>query len=324
MMRGHSDTGGRNNPLFSVVIPVYNRAATILPTLESVRSQTYENFECIVVDDGSSDADQLVEVLSLLNDARFRYIRRPNGGGGAARNTGVEAALGTYICFLDSDDRFVAEKLAVVANLVTNDPNVAYYSQTLVDRGVGTYWVRPTRGIRDNEDVGEYVFVGNHFIQTSAIVLHRDTALRVPFDPALRKCQDLDLCVRLQAAGVRFEMITPALTVWYDVSEEHRTSRSRGFEAELEWLKQSRTRGYLTDKAVRGFRATILAYHMGWRRPLTVAAYLTDGLVRGGVSARVIGRQVLRCYLPRGYYRKVVDWWVGRFGEKKAVAPSAA
>ena len=88
-------------PLVTVVIPVFNRAEAILPTLKSVQEQTFGDFECLVVDDGSEDGGQLKQLVGGLNDSRFRYIRRDNGGGGAARNTGIDEASGRLVALLD-------------------------------------------------------------------------------------------------------------------------------------------------------------------------------------------------------------------------------
>ena len=68
-------------PLFSVVVPCFNRAVSIGPVLQSVVAQTFADFECIVVDDGSSDGEVLAAAVADLADARFRYVRRDNGGG---------------------------------------------------------------------------------------------------------------------------------------------------------------------------------------------------------------------------------------------------
>ncbi len=69
---------------FSIVIPAYNRADSITATLNSVRDQTYSDWECIVVDDGSTDGPDLEAAVAAMADARFRYVHRENGGGGAA------------------------------------------------------------------------------------------------------------------------------------------------------------------------------------------------------------------------------------------------
>lgn len=96
-----------NNPLVSIIIPTYNRAHLISETLDSVLAQTYTNWECIIVDDGSTD--NTFEVISsyVNKDARFQYHHRPTdrlAGGNAARNYGFEVSKGEYVIFLDSDD----------------------------------------------------------------------------------------------------------------------------------------------------------------------------------------------------------------------------
>jgi len=89
-------------PFFSTVTPVYNRANLIRPTLDSILKQSFEDFEVILVDDGSDD--HTVDVIRGYDDDRIRLIEQENAGPGAARNTGVEAARGEYVAFLDSDD----------------------------------------------------------------------------------------------------------------------------------------------------------------------------------------------------------------------------
>lgn len=90
-------------PLVSVVIPAFNCADAIGDTLASVASQTYENIETVVVDDGSSDDTGKV-VAGFSGNGKVRYYRQENGGPGAARNTGIRSANGDYIAFLDADD----------------------------------------------------------------------------------------------------------------------------------------------------------------------------------------------------------------------------
>jgi glycosyltransferase involved in cell wall biosynthesis len=300
-------------PLISVVIPTYNRAQTIGPTLQSVVAQTFSNFECIVVDDGSADVEELEAVVARLNDPRFRVLRRENGGGGAARNTGIEAARGDWIAFLDSDDLFLPEKLAVYQQYFEGSgPKCVFYSQNLVDRGVGKNWVRPWRAIRSDEDVGEYLFVDNCVIQTSTIVISASLIKEVMFDASLRKGQDLDLCIRLAAAGAEFRMITPPQSIWTDQSEHGRTSRRPGYDAPAAWLEK--TAPLMTRKAVLGYRATTLAYYMAQAKPFTALRYILEGWLRGGVSFKVTLRQVLRAFVPRGLYRRLVNLFVGVAG----------
>jgi glycosyltransferase involved in cell wall biosynthesis len=91
---------------FSIIIPTYNRAELIKETIDSIRCQSFGDWECIVVDDGSTDNTRgIIEKISL-QDSRIRYIYQDNAERSAARNNGVKHAKGEWICFLDSDDAF--------------------------------------------------------------------------------------------------------------------------------------------------------------------------------------------------------------------------
>ena len=96
-------------PFFSVIVPVFNRASVLGASLLSVLAQTCQDFEIIVIDDGSSDNPRAV--VESLNDPRIRFIRQENQGGGTARNTGINAAQGRFIAPLDSDDLFLPHHL---------------------------------------------------------------------------------------------------------------------------------------------------------------------------------------------------------------------
>ena len=299
-------------PFFSVVIPLYNRADIVGDTIRSVQGQDWQDFEIVVIDDGSRDDP--APVIEAIGDPRVRYIRQDNAGGGAARNHGIKAARGRYIAFLDSDDLFLPGKLSIMAQaLKDDDGRTVLYSRMKVDRGVDRYWIRPDRGIRDGEDVGEYLFCANQFMQTSTMVVPSEMARKVLFDPALKKGQDLDFCVRLQGAGARFKMIDEPLTVWLDATEDGRTSYVRGYETSLDWL--DRCGHMLTDRARRGYRATVLAYHMAPVRPVAALRDLVIGMFAGGVPPRVVARQILRSYLPKPLYRSLVNLFVLRFGK---------
>lgn len=99
-----------NRELVSVVIPTFNRAFTLKRTLESVLCQSYRQFEIVVVDDGSTDKTE--EIAQRVADSRLRWVRHDkNLGAAAARNTGIKAARGNWVAFLDSDDEWLPTKL---------------------------------------------------------------------------------------------------------------------------------------------------------------------------------------------------------------------
>lgn len=129
-------------PLVSIIIPTYNRSKTICETLDSVISQTYSNWECIIIDDGSSDnTKELVDVY-LEKDNRFKFYNRPDNyapGGNGARNFGLEMSNGSYINWLDSDDIFHHQKLEKQLNLMKKE-------QAVVCVSLGEYF---------NENIGD-------------------------------------------------------------------------------------------------------------------------------------------------------------------------
>src|SRR5205823_7692478 len=132
-------------PLFSVVIPVFNRARTLPAALESVLAQTEQDFEILVIDDGSSDDP--AAVVAGFPDPRIRCVRQENCGAGAARNRGIDLARGRFIAFLDSDDRFLPHHLSSMRSMLENRKNTTAYAPMIVDRGAGISFVKPLRAL---------------------------------------------------------------------------------------------------------------------------------------------------------------------------------
>ena len=124
-----------DNPLVSIIIPTYNRAHLIGETLDSVLAQTYTNWECIIVDDGSTDNTDEVVDNYIRRDARFQFHHRPAdrlAGGNAARNYGFEMSKGEYVNWFDDDDIMRQNKLGVQVNELVNSNYVFSVCQTLV------------------------------------------------------------------------------------------------------------------------------------------------------------------------------------------------
>ena len=101
-------------PLVSVIVPVYNVEAYLARCVASLRGQTYPDLEIILVDDGSADGSGLLCDSFAREDPRIRVIHQPNAGVSAARNAGLEAASGAYVCFVDGDD-WAVETMAAEA-----------------------------------------------------------------------------------------------------------------------------------------------------------------------------------------------------------------
>ena len=109
--------------LISVIVPVYNVESYIENTLDSIKNQTYKNFECIIIDDGSSDRTGEIVKEYCKTDDRFKYYRQKNKGVGEARNVGLDKAKGEYITFSDGDDINEQHKLEVFVDFLNNNPD---------------------------------------------------------------------------------------------------------------------------------------------------------------------------------------------------------
>ncbi len=301
-----------HTPYFSVVIPAYNRARIIGRTLQSVMAQNFRDFECLVIDDGSKDSAELAKLIEGLDDPRFKYYRQDNGGASSARNTGAMLAAGRYVVYLDSDDLFLPGKLEETEKVLRDAPDVGVYTLAYVDRGVGKYWVRPDRAIGADEDMGDYLFIHNQFIPTSTLVVPRDMARDVKFDTELRHVEDPDFCYRLYRAGLRFRMIDKPLTLWSDVSGHARLSQEPSSESPMVWLKKMR--GKLPKRIERGYRVTVLANYLAHRQPFTVLRDLFIGLTLAGVPWRIVARQAVRSFMPKAFYRTLVNSYLRHNG----------
>jgi glycosyltransferase involved in cell wall biosynthesis len=118
--------------MFSVIVPLYNKAPYVKKTIESVCAQTYRNFECVVVDDGSTDGS--LDVVRSLDtgDCALEIISQSNSGVAAARNNGVKACNGEYVVFLDADDWWEPEYLEEMNRLIQEYPDAGLYASNYV------------------------------------------------------------------------------------------------------------------------------------------------------------------------------------------------
>lgn len=295
------------SPAFSVVIPCYNRAASVLSTLQSVQGQTYSDFECIIVDDGSNDSDALQAVIRGLRDSRFKYVHRPNGGGGAARNTGIDAAQGRFIAFLDSDDRFLPGKLDQDHRTLVDDERarLVLFSQVQVDRGNGATWIKPRRAPRPTEPISEYLTCGQGFVQTSTVVIQRDFAKTVRFTEGLPFGQDTDFAMRLAAEGATFEMHETPLVVWNDGQDVGRISAKPKHLPMMTWIEAIRP--VITERAYLAYRgwhiARLAAPH---DRMLSFKLYFI-ALFRGALPPKLALTAFAQIIVPRSEYRRIAN-----------------
>lgn len=108
----------------SVIVPCYNQGAFLAEALDSVLKQTYHNWECIIVNDGSTDSTDAVAQLWTQKDSRFKYLSIPNGGVSNARNTGIASAFGYYILPLDGDDMISPNYIESMVATIESDAGI--------------------------------------------------------------------------------------------------------------------------------------------------------------------------------------------------------
>jgi glycosyltransferase involved in cell wall biosynthesis len=198
----------------SVVIPSFNRPQLTLRAVKSVLAQTWPNFEVLVIDDGSQ-SDQVFPI-ELVDDPRVRLIRhRTNQGVSSARNTGVNESRYPLVAFLDSDDFWMPDKLAsqiAVYNSCRSKNDVFVYS-SYYDVQDNTRAVYPLSLHRRHQALSDYIFLDCGVINTSTWLAEKLLFQRFPFDSRLSQCEDYDLLLRMESAGVEFVCCQTPTTV---------------------------------------------------------------------------------------------------------------
>jgi glycosyltransferase involved in cell wall biosynthesis len=174
-----------NNITVSVVIPCYNSAETIESCLKSVLSQTYQDLEILVIDDGSTDhSADIVSgfMVKLERPERLRLIKQVNAGPSSARNTGVRMALGKWVAFLDSDDCWDVRKLAIQMEYASLNSDLAL---------LGVECAKPSgAGSSSFSSVSFDQLLFKNYFKTSGVLMRRSVALEIPFDEKMKYSED--------------------------------------------------------------------------------------------------------------------------------------
>ena len=212
-----------NVPAVSVIIPTYNRAEMVKEAIQSVLEQTYTDYEIVVVDDGSTDNTR--DVVNALNRRfnKIRYIYQENKGRSAARNRGIRTALGDYIAFLDSDDRFLPEKLRMQVEVLesnsdagmvyTNTINVDENGRMLADSDI-------TRRKLSGCIYPELLFIKGTSICTPSVLVRTQVLNEVGvFDETMDIAEDLDLWRRIARQYKVLQIPEPLTILRYRLNE---------------------------------------------------------------------------------------------------------
>ncbi|MDG1842724.1 MAG: glycosyltransferase [Nitrospinaceae bacterium] len=200
-----------DSPKVSVIVPTYNRADRLERALNSIVSQTCQDFELIVVDDGSTD--KTYQLMKSFPKAQYFYIKK-NSGVSKARNVGLAFAKGELICFLDSDDLWKEKKIQIQSLWLENnkDSQICYTDEIWVRNGVR---VNPmNRHRKYSGDIFRHC-LGLCIVSPSSVMIRAKLFDEIGnFDESLPACEDYDLWLRI-ASKYAFHFIEEPLIIKY-------------------------------------------------------------------------------------------------------------
>lgn len=233
----------------SIIIPCYNYGWLLAETLDSVIAQTHQLWECIVVDDGSTDNTKAVVEQYQALDKRFSYLHQVNGGMSAARNSGLRVAKGKYIQFLDADDLIMPRKLELQSKFLAENPHVdivyggvRYFRHGERDQLSQSFnmqdrpWMTPLQG--KGASILKAMIEENQMV-TNAPLLNSSVIKKVGmFSVKMRGMEDWDFWVRCAAANMYFHYDEDP-NIWTLV-RVHPTSTSQNHQRMMDYMEKVR------------------------------------------------------------------------------------
>lgn len=225
--------------MISVVIPLYNKEASITQSLKSVLSQEYDDFEVVIVDDGSTDGS--VDVVEAINDPRIRLIKQENGGPSKARNTGVKNAKGEWILFLDADDELEPDALEYFANLIRKFSDFKFFCAPFYD-SIGGHKSLSFQYIDGIVKDPFYEFCIRRVMpRTGSFICSRELCLAEPFNDSIRRYEDFEWLFRIYKRTNIYSASKPVLTtnVDFNAASHARSDIKEDFMGHLNFMNKS-------------------------------------------------------------------------------------
>lgn len=182
-----------NKPFFSIVLPTFNRETLLGRSIGSVINQDFQDWELIIVDDGSTDNSR--QLISHFNETRIRYHYQENAERSAARNKGIDLAKGTWICFLDSDDEFLPHHLSALKKEIDSDSEPKLLLTGHIINRDGHESKHPLIS-EDREVINE---ISEKFILMNSVCVHISILYNNRFDTRFRLWEDTHLWLRIAA-----------------------------------------------------------------------------------------------------------------------------
>lgn len=197
--------------MISVVIPLYNKEPIIEKSLFSVLSQDYDDYEVVIVNDGSTDRS--AEIVKGIDDSHVRLIEQENGGPSKARNTGVLNSKGEWIVFLDADDEFMPGALKYYVSLIqSHSTNDFFACPFYIFNGVDCLLCFPYKD-GNLKNPFKACFKGKFLPRMGAFICKKDLLLSNPFNEQIRRFEDLEMLYRLYHNARIYLGTTPVMVV---------------------------------------------------------------------------------------------------------------
>jgi len=211
--------------MISVIMPAFNAGAYITESIASVIAQTYPYWELIIIDDGSTDDTAAIVKQLIGNDTRIKYLYQQNGKQGKARNLGLQNSTGEYIAFLDADDKWMPDKLAIQLNILSADKNIdLLFTQgyKLTDLHVEIFDVN----VKDTWDFNDLpAFIHQNQIPILSVIVRRRALLKANCfaeDADIQNAEDYYLWLTLLGNNCKFKSINNRL-FYYRIHQQQST-----------------------------------------------------------------------------------------------------
>lgn len=214
------------NPKISVIVPCYNQARFLDESLQSIQDQTYENWECIIVDDGSPDNTAETADKWVKKDSRFKYLHKENGGLSSARNAALEVTTGDYIQFLDADDILAQTKFSDSFNLIQDKEAIIVSNFCLFDDSNKQELLPPFCKL--SQDLLNFESILYQWDLTFTIPIHcglfpKSIFETIRFNENLKAKEDWLLWIQIAQKNIDFIFLNAPLALY----RKHATSMSR-------------------------------------------------------------------------------------------------
>lgn len=254
--------------MVSIIMPCYNSEKYIEAALRSVEAQTYENWECIVIDDGSSDKSKEIIKGFEARDKRFKYFYQENKGSAGAKNAGIEKAEGEFIQFLDADDVILRDKLKICTGRFKEKPEAeivyteyCFFSQGKKDGGKedeGYFYQTLPVKIPSGDAVYSFIFDWNvsFIIPIHSYMFRRRVFEEIKFDNRFKSfAEDIYCWIMIAEKGYRFEYVGEVLAVYRHVETSSTTKETAVIGSKImmtEYLLGDNRFGNYTSELERG------------------------------------------------------------------------